>query len=73
MTPFSDPGICKGLIGVISYIQNPPGVQETITEALRVLSALSVSGDAVDLMAAAKAHLRDAVRLAEIPEVESDG
>lgn len=48
-------------------------VQEKITEALRILSALSVSGDAVDLMAAVKVHLRDAIELAENPEVEVDG
>ena len=32
--------------------------KETIRETLRLLSVLSVSGDAVDVMAAAKAHLR---------------
>ena len=32
--------------------------RESVREALRLLAALSVSGDAVDVMAAAKAHLR---------------
>ncbi len=41
--------------------------KKEITEALRILSALSVNGDAVDLMAAAKAHLREALKLAETP------
>ena len=42
--------------------------KKEITEALRILSALSVNGDAVDLMAAAKAHLREALKLADAPE-----
>lgn len=33
--------------------------KESVREALRLLAALSVSGDAVDVMAAAKAHLRE--------------
>ena len=46
-------------------------IREHIQEALRMLSALSVNGDAVDVMAAAKAHLRDAERLAK--EAEDNG
>lgn len=46
-------------------------VQENIREALRLLSALSVSGDAVDVMAAVKALLREADRLAAPEETEA--
>lgn len=35
--------------------------KEGVQTALRLLSALSVSGDAVDVMAAVKAHLRGAL------------
>lgn len=42
--------------------------REGIQTALRLLSALSVSGDAVDVMAAVKAHLRGALE-----EEQTDG
>ena len=49
-------------------------VQKKINTALKLLSALSVSGDAVDVIAAVKAHLRDAVELAkDREEAETDG
>lgn len=46
--------------------------QEHIQKALQMLSALSVSGDAVDVMAAVKAHLREAYQLIE-PKKETEG
>lgn len=46
--------------------------QKEIKAALDMLSALSVSGDVVDMMAAVKIHLREAYRLAA-PEKEAAG
>ena len=45
--------------------------REHIREALRMLSTLSVSGDVVDVMAAVKAHLREAEGLIG-PEKEAE-
>ena len=46
--------------------------QEHIQDALRILSAFSVSGDALDAIAAVKAHLREAYQLIK-PKKETDG
>lgn len=45
--------------------------QKEIKAALDLLSALSVSGDVVDVMAAVKVHLREAYRLAEPEKKEA--
>ena len=46
-------------------------IKSETTEALRILSMLAVSGDAVDLMAAVRAKLKKALKLME--EGETDG
>lgn len=46
-------------------------VKKEVNEALQILSALAVSGDAVDLMAAVRAKLKKALKLME--EGETDG
>lgn len=46
-------------------------VQKEIDTAMKILSVLSVSGDAVDAVAAVKVHLRDAIKLAEDPDTEA--
>jgi len=49
-------------------------VQEKISTAMRFLSTLSVSGDAVDVVAAVKVNLREAIELAKDPEeADTDG
>ena len=39
-------------------------IQKEINEAYRMVSAVPVSGDAVDVMAGARIHLKEAFRLA---------
>lgn len=50
-------------------------LQKEIDQAFKLLSAVPVSGDAVDMMAAARNHLRAAYKLsaAEAPAVSGDG
>lgn len=46
-------------------------IQKKINEAHKMISIIPVSGDAVDVMAAVKAHLREAERLAAPEETEA--
>ena len=46
-------------------------VQKEIDTAMKILSVLSVSGDAVDAVAAVKVHLRDAMKLAAESDTEA--
>ena len=39
-------------------------IQKEINEAYRMVSAIPVSGDAVDMMAGARIHLKEAYKLA---------
>ena len=48
-------------------------LQKEIDQAFKLLSAIQVSGDGVDKMAAARRHLRDAYQMAAGPEVDGDG
>lgn len=48
-------------------------LQEKINEAFKLISTISVSGDAVDIMAAARACLRSAYNLAAGTEGNGDG
>lgn len=48
-------------------------LQKEINEAFKLVSTISVSGDAVDIMAAARAHLRSAYNLADETEENKDG
>ena len=50
-------------------------LQKEIDEAYRLLAAIPVLGDHVEVMAAAREHLRRAYKLAasELKEVESNG
>ena len=48
-------------------------VKKLIDEAIMILSALSVSGDAVDMMAAAKSKLRKASGLLTPKEDKGNG
>lgn len=43
-------------------------VQKTINEAFKYIASIPVTGDAVELMAAAKDALRRAYKLAEVAE-----
>lgn len=45
-------------------------LQNKINEAYKLISAVSVSGDNVELMAAAKESMRQAFKLAETEEPE---
>lgn len=47
------------------------GVKEELERAYNLLSQVTVSGDAVDLMAAARLHLRNAY--AELADHETEG
>lgn len=46
-------------------------LQEELDKAFACVSAIPVSGDSVEMMAAAREHLRKAFRLAK-PEKEAD-
>lgn len=50
-------------------------ITKEINEAFKLLSSILVAGDAVDVMAAARGHLRRAYKLAgpEQEEAESNG
>ena len=55
-------------------------IMKELDEAYKLLGAISVAGDAVDVMAGAKGHIRRAYKLAAPPEelqnrseVESNG
>lgn len=48
-------------------------VQRELDQAFRLLAAVPVSGDGVELMAGAKERLRTAYRLAEKTEEAKDG
>ena len=48
-------------------------VQKEINEAFAMLHAIPVTGDSVELLAAAKEHLRRAYRLAGTEKEEDDG
>lgn len=48
-------------------------IQKEINEAFKLTSAIPVSGDAVEIMAAARAHLRSAYNLAAAQEVDENG
>lgn len=49
------------------------GVQKELENAMRILSAIPVSGDSVDFMAAARQRLRKAIELCkQISEEGSD-
>ena len=48
-------------------------LQKEIDQAFKLLSAIQVSGDGVDVMAAARGHLRAAYNLADRPEVDGYG
>ena len=51
-------------------------IQNRINEAYKLISTINVSGDAVDVMAAARIHLKEAFELAadkEKEEVVNDG
>lgn len=48
-------------------------LQKEIDQAFKLISAIPVSGDAAELMAAARVHLRSAYNLAAAPEVNEDG
>lgn len=48
-------------------------IQKEIKEAFELVSAILVSGDAVDVMAAARNHLRTAYGMAKSEEAEKDG
>lgn len=43
-------------------------IQKKINEAYKLISTLSVSGDVVDVIAAARARLKEAFELAASPE-----
>lgn len=47
-------------------------VKRHLEEAFQLLSSISVKGDAVDVMAAARANLRTAYRLLDEKEPESE-
>ena len=47
-------------------------LQKEIDQAFRLVSAIPVSGDGVDVMAAVREHLRTAHRMAARPEREVD-
>ena len=47
-------------------------IQKKISTAMKYLSALSVSGDAVDVVAAVKVRLREAIELAKTTDTEAD-
>ena len=46
-------------------------IQETLNDAYKMLSIIQVSGEAVDVMAAVRAKLKEAYKLAE--EGDADG
>lgn len=46
-------------------------VQKEIEEAFKCISVVNVNGDAIDIMAAARAHLRKAYELAGTEEKEA--
>lgn len=48
-------------------------IQSKINEAYKMISAISVSGDAVDVMAAARGALKEAYGLAAEKEEAADG
>ncbi len=48
-------------------------LQKEIDQAFKLLSAIPVSGDAVDLMFSARSSLRSAYQMAGAPEVAEDG
>lgn len=48
------------------------GVQTELDSAFRLLCAISVKGDSVELMAEAKRHLRKAFNLCEPPKQRED-
>lgn len=48
-------------------------IQREIDAAFKLVSAIPVRGDAVDLMAAVREHLRSAYNLAAVPEVSENG
>lgn len=48
-------------------------LQKEIDQAFKLASAIQVSGDAVDVMAAVRGHLRAAYGMAGEPEVSEDG
>lgn len=66
-----DPGRAKATQPLTAADMGPA---EHIQEALRLLSVISVRGDAVDVLAGAKAHLRDACWLiGQEKEAEDNG
>lgn len=48
-------------------------IQKEINQAYKFASAVPVNGDAVDIMAAVRNHLRTAYKLAAEPEESKDG
>lgn len=48
-------------------------IQKEIKEAFDLVSAISVSGDAVDVISAIRIHLRAAYNAAKSEEAEKDG
>lgn len=48
-------------------------LQKEINEAFKLTSVVPVSGDAVDIMAAVRVHLRSAYNLAADTEANKDG
>lgn len=48
-------------------------LQEELDKAFKFVSAIPVSGDGVELMAAAREHLRNAFKLADSEKEEANG
>lgn len=48
-------------------------IREELDGALRMLGMIMLSGDAVDVMAAAKQKIRKAMSMMETKEVKTDG
>ena len=48
-------------------------IQKTLNDAYRMLSIIQVSGEAVDVMAAVRAKLKEAYKLADDNKEEEDG